>query len=310
MSAAFELIDGIPNYNLYVGGKWVRSSRNEAVESRNPATGELFAKVQQAGAAETELAISAAHGAYKAWAATPISAREAIFFRAADVLAAKTKEIVEVLIQESGSIAGKAGFEVGYCFDLLRTAAAEMRRSAGETMPLTAPGQFGFTVRQPLGVIAGIAPFNAPFLLAMKKVVLALAAGNGFILKPSELTPVTGLKIAEVFDEAGLPPGLLSVVPGLASEVGAAIFADPGADDHVHRLNPDRSPSRRRSGEDAQTSAGIIPYPDVGTINPAVYIFTAANTGPIAAFFCRIKRQPRREYRALGQWRTDGTGRA
>ena len=227
MSAAFELIDGVPNYNLYVGGKWVRSSRNEAAESRNPATGELFAKVQQAGAAETELAISAAHGAYKAWAATPVSARESIFFRAADVLAAKTKEIVDVLIQESGSIAGKAGFEVGFCFDLLRTAAAEMRRSPGETMPLTAPGQFGFTVRQPLGVIAGIAPFNAPFLLAMKKVVLALAAGNGFILKPSELTPVTGLKIAEVFDEAGLPPGLLSVVPGLASEVGAAIFADP-----------------------------------------------------------------------------------
>ncbi len=227
MSAAFELIDGIPNYNLYVGGKWIRSSRNEAAESRNPATGELFARVQQAGASETELAISAAHGAYKAWAATPVSARESIFFRAADVLAAKTKEIVEVLIQESGSIAGKAGFEVGYCFDLLRTAAAEMRRSPGETMPLTAPGQFGFTVRQPLGVIAGIAPFNAPFLLAMKKVVMALAAGNGFILKPSELTPVTGLKIAEVFDEAGLPPGLLSVVPGLASEVGAAIFADP-----------------------------------------------------------------------------------
>ena len=108
MSAAFELIDGIQNYNLYVGGKWVRSSRNEVVESRNPATGELFAKVQQAGAAETELAISAAHGAYKAWAATPVSAREAIFFRAADVLAAKTNEIVDVLIQESGSIAGKS----------------------------------------------------------------------------------------------------------------------------------------------------------------------------------------------------------
>jgi hypothetical protein len=93
MSAAFELIDGAPNYNLYVGGKWVRSSRNEAVESRNPATGELFAKVQQAGAAETELAISAAHGAYKAWAATPVSAREAIFFRAADVLAAKPTKL-------------------------------------------------------------------------------------------------------------------------------------------------------------------------------------------------------------------------
>jgi vanillin dehydrogenase len=117
------VIDGTPNYNLYVGGKWIRSSRNEPAESRNPATGELFAKVQQAGAAETELAISAAHGASKAWATTPVSAREAIFFRAADTLLSRTKEIVDVIIQESGSIAGEAGFEVGYCFDLLRTAA-------------------------------------------------------------------------------------------------------------------------------------------------------------------------------------------
>ena len=138
--------------------------------------GELFAKVQQAGKAETEAAIAAAHGAYKAWAATPVFERESVFIRAADVLAAKSKEIIDVLVQESGSVAGKAGFEVHFCFDLLRTAAAEMRRSPGETMPLTAPGQFGFTIRQPLGVIAGIAPFNAPFLLAMKKIVLALAA--------------------------------------------------------------------------------------------------------------------------------------
>jgi vanillin dehydrogenase len=227
MPTSYEVIDGTPNYNLFVGGKWVRSSRNEVTESYNPATGALFAKVQQAGKAETEAAIAAAHGAYKAWAATPVFERESVFIRAADVLAAKSKDIIDVLVQESGSVAGKAGFEVHFCFDLLRTAAAEMRRSPGETMPLTAPGQFGFTIRQPLGVIAGIAPFNAPFLLAMKKVVLALAAGNGFVLKPSELTPVTGLKIAEVFDEAGLSPGLLSVVNGSASEVGAAIFADP-----------------------------------------------------------------------------------
>jgi vanillin dehydrogenase len=227
VSKSFELINGTPSYNLYINGGWTRSLRNESTESINPATGELFARVQQAGKAETERAISAAHGAYKAWAAMPVSERETIFFRAADVLASKAKEITDVLISESGSIAGKAGFEVGYCFDLLRTAAAEMRRSPGETMPTTAPGQFGFTVRQPLGVIAGIAPFNAPFLLAMKKVVLALAAGNGFVLKPSELTPVTGLKIAEVFDEAGLPAGLLNVIPGPASEIGAAIFADP-----------------------------------------------------------------------------------
>lgn len=227
MSKSFELINDVPNYNLYIAGEWTRSLRNESTESFNPATGELFAKVQQAGRAETERAIAAAHAAYRKWAGTPIGVREAVFLRAADVLAAKAQDITEVLIAESGSVAGKAGFEVGYCFDLLRTAAAELRRSPGETMPLTSPGQFSFTVRQPLGVIAGIAPFNAPFLLAMKKVVLALAAGNGFVLKPSELTPVTGLKIAELFDEAGLPPGLLSVIPGPADEIGATILGDP-----------------------------------------------------------------------------------
>jgi acyl-CoA reductase-like NAD-dependent aldehyde dehydrogenase len=227
MTAAFEMIDGVPTYNLFIGGQWVRSSRNEATASYNPATGELYARVHQAGAVETERAIDAAHNAYKAWSNMVVSEREAVFLRAADVLGAKAKEIAQVIVEESGSVAGKAGFEVGYCFDLLRTAASELRRSPGETMPTTMPGQFGFTIRQPLGVIAGIAPFNAPFLLAMKKVVMALAAGNGFVLKPSELTPVTGLKIAELFEAAGLPAGLLSVIPGPASEIGATIFSDP-----------------------------------------------------------------------------------
>src|ERR1700732_2356554 len=220
------MIDGVPPYNLFIGGEWVPCSRTEATASYNPATGNIYARVHQAGARETEAAIDAAHGAYKDWADKIVSEREAVFLRAADVLATKSKEIVDVLIEESGSVAGKAGFEVGYCFDLLRTAAVELRRSPGETMATTMPGQFGFTIRQPLGVIAGIAPLNAAFLVAMKKVVLALAAGNGFVLKPSELTPVTGLKIAEVFEEAGLPKGLLSVIPG-AAEIGATIFADP-----------------------------------------------------------------------------------
>jgi acyl-CoA reductase-like NAD-dependent aldehyde dehydrogenase len=185
MPAAFEMIDGVPTYNLFIAGQWTRSSRNDVTESFNPASGELFARVHQAGAEETRQAIAAAHAAFRDWSEQTVAARERVFIRAGDVLAAKAGEIIDVLISESGSVAGKAGFEVGYCLDLLRTAAAELRRSPGETMPLTSPGQFSFTIRLPLGVIAGIAPFNAPFLLAMKKVVMALAAGNGFILKPS-----------------------------------------------------------------------------------------------------------------------------
>jgi aldehyde dehydrogenase (NAD+) len=114
-----------------------------------------------------------------------------------------------------------------YCIDLLRSAAGDVRHIFGETLPHSAPGQIGMTVRQPLGVIAGIAPFNAPFLLAMKKVVLALAAGNCFVLKPSEETPVTGIKIAEIFHEAKLPPGVLNVVPGPAKDVGDVLLTDP-----------------------------------------------------------------------------------
>ena len=104
---AFQVIDGVPTYNLFIGGEWVPSSRNEATESYNPATGEVYARVHQAGARETELAIAAAHNAYKDWAEKVVSEREAVFLRAADALAAKSNEIIDVLIQESGSVAGK-----------------------------------------------------------------------------------------------------------------------------------------------------------------------------------------------------------
>ena len=109
MTSACEMIDGIPTYNLYIGGQWTAASRNEAATSYNPATGELYARVHQAGAVETERAVAAAHEAFKAWADTVVSEREAVFLRAVDVLAAKAKEITDVLIEESGSVAGKAG---------------------------------------------------------------------------------------------------------------------------------------------------------------------------------------------------------
>jgi aldehyde dehydrogenase (NAD+) len=172
-------------------------------------------------------AVEAAYRARESWGRVIASERAGILLRAADILAGKVDDIRDVLIEESGSTFGKSMFEVMYCIDLLRSAAGDVRHIFGETLPHSAPGQIGMTVRQPLGVIAGIAPFNAPFLLAMKKVVLALAAGNCFVLKPSEETPVTGIKIAEVFHEAKLPPGVLNVVPGPAKEVGDVLLTDP-----------------------------------------------------------------------------------
>ena len=224
---AVQAADDIRAYSLYIDGKWAPASDGAMADDFNPATGALFARVAQAGRADALRAVEAAYRARESWGRTIVSERAAILLRAADVLAGKVDDIREVLIEESGSTFGKAMFEVFYCIDLLRSAAGDARHIFGETLPHSMSGQVGMTVRQPLGVIAGIAPFNAPFLLAMKKVVLALAAGNCFVLKPSEETPVTGLKIAEIFHEAKLPPGVLNVVPGPAKDVGDVLLSDP-----------------------------------------------------------------------------------
>src|SRR6201996_5712907 len=220
-------VENVREYSLYINGAWVASSSGVMAEDFNPATGKLLGRGSRATLAEALKAVEAAHNARESWGRMLVSERAGILLRAADILAAKGDEIREVLIDESGSTFGKSMFEVFYCIELLRSAAADARYIFGDTLPHSMSGQIGMTVRQPLGVIAGIAPFNAPFLLALKKVALALAAGNCFVLKPSEETPVTGLKIAEVFHDADLPPGVLNVVPGPAKEVADVLLADP-----------------------------------------------------------------------------------
>jgi len=214
-------------YKLFINGEWTETQDGEIVDDINPANGEVFARVHQAGPKDVELAISAAKNASNQWAATPPAAREAVLLKAADILQGKIEEIAMILIEEAGSTFGKAMFESSFVVNLLRSAAGESRRIFGETMPSDGEGLFSMSIRRPLGVIAGIAPFNFPFLLACKKVALALAAGNTFILKPSEETAVTGLKIAEIFEQAGLPKGVLNVVPGEGKAVGGKLVEDP-----------------------------------------------------------------------------------
>jgi acyl-CoA reductase-like NAD-dependent aldehyde dehydrogenase len=214
-------------YKMFIGGEWIASSGNTIIEDTNPATGKVFARVHHASETDVERAIAAAYGARQAWGNSLAKERETVLLKAADILEQRIPEIAEVLMDEAGSVFGKAMFEASFVVNLLRSAAGECRRITGETMPSDSPGVFSMSVRRPLGVIAGIAPFNFPFLLAMKKVALALAAGNTFILKPSPYTPVTGLKIAEIFEAAGLPKGVLNVMPVELSVLGNRLVADP-----------------------------------------------------------------------------------
>ena len=129
-------------------------------------------------------------------------------------------------MDESGSAFGKAYFEAGFAVDLFRAAAGECRRVFGEIQQ-QAPGEISMIRRLPFGVVAGIAPFNFPLLLALKKVVYALAAGNTFVLKPASATPVSGVMIAKALDAAGLPAGVFNLVPGSGEAVGNRLVEDP-----------------------------------------------------------------------------------
>ena len=146
-----------------------------------------------ASARDAEDAITAAYEARLAWQKMLANEREALLHKAAELIAAQADQIRDLIIEETGSVFMKAPWEVSYAVECLRVAAACVRQPHGDTFPASAPGQMGMTIRQPLGVIAGIAPFNSPFLLSMKKVAFALAAGNTFVLKPSELAPLSGL---------------------------------------------------------------------------------------------------------------------
>ena len=214
-------------YKLYINGEWAVSSSGTLADDMNPATGEVYAKVHQASREDVDSAIAAAYRAKDAWGSTAPAQREAILIKAAAILEERISEFADVLIDEGGATFGKAMFETSFVITLLRSAAGECRRIFGETMPSDAPGVFSMSIRRPLGVIAGIAPFNFPFLLAMKKVCLALAAGNTFVLKPASPTPVIGLKIAELFEAAGLPRGVLNVIPVKGSTLGDTLVEDP-----------------------------------------------------------------------------------
>lgn len=224
---SYDTTDGIRTYKLFIDGKWVASSRNLLADSLNPATGKVFARTHQAGAEEVMAAIDAAQKATETWGRSVASEREKMLLRVCDVIEKRVDEIREMLIDECGSVYNKANWEIDYVTDLLRSTAGDVRHVMGETMPFTVPGQLSMSVRRPLGVVAGIAPFNSPFLLSMKKIAFALAAGNTFVLKPSEETPISGAMMADLFQEAGLPDGVLNVVPGVPDEVGKLLISDP-----------------------------------------------------------------------------------
>ena len=214
-------------YPLYVNGNYQAASSGKVDDSINPASGAVYARVQLAGADDARAAVDAAAEAFKTWKDVGPSAREAIFLKAAEVMEARAEELRDVLVDEAGSTMFKAGFEASHTPGFLRAIAGECRRVTGDTFLSDYPGVTSYSIRRPLGVVLAISPFNFPLLLAVRKIGWAIAAGNCVVLKPSEVSPVAGLKLAEVFTEAGLPAGVLNVLPAKGADLGDALIADP-----------------------------------------------------------------------------------
>lgn len=215
------------DYQLFIDGKYQSSASGEFTSNLNPATEDIYCRVQNAGQADVETAIASSQAAFEGWKNIGPGQREKLLLNVADLLEKRAKELMDVLVEEAGSTLGKAGYEAHHTPGFLRSMAGECRRVKGETFVSDYPGVRSYCIRRPLGVVLAIAPFNFPLLLGIRKIGFALAAGNTVILKPSEMTPVIGLKIGELFTDAGFPPGVLNVIPGLGSEVGDQLVGDP-----------------------------------------------------------------------------------
>jgi aldehyde dehydrogenase (NAD+) len=214
------------NYQLFIDGQWVDAKSGETFDDFNPFNGELYAKVAKAGVEDAESAMAAAYAARKGWASTPAIDRAKILNKAAQLLEAKTQEFADVLIQEGGGSVGKAMFEIFQTVDLIETAAADGKRVMGETFHYD-PTKLSMTLRRPRGTVLAISPWNFPLVLSIYKVAYGLATGNTVVLKPASESPVIGLMIGQLFEEAGLPAGALNVLTGPGSVLGDVLIDSP-----------------------------------------------------------------------------------
>jgi acyl-CoA reductase-like NAD-dependent aldehyde dehydrogenase len=211
---------------LLIGGEWVETG--DWLEVRSPYSGEVVGRVARAGAEEARRAIDAAERAMQE--PLPAHKRAEILVRVAGALGRRHDEVARLISDEAGKPMKAARVEAKRAMSTYTFAAVEARKLAGEMVPMDAAqageGKLAFTLRQPIGIVGAISPFNFPLNLVAHKLAPALAAGCAVVLKPASQTPLSALLLAELEDEAGLPPGWLNVVTGPASELGDVLVED------------------------------------------------------------------------------------
>ncbi len=211
---------------LYIGGAYVDATGGETFDTLDPATGETLATVQQATAADVDRAVQSARDGQREWAALTAMQRSRILRRAVEILRERNDELAALETRDTGKpIAETLAVDIVTGADVIEYYAGLATVIEGQQIPLR-PSSFVYTRREPLGVCAGIGAWNYPIQIACWKSAPALAAGNAMIFKPSEITPLSALKLAEIYTEAGVPAGVFNVVQG-DGRVGAMLAAHP-----------------------------------------------------------------------------------
>jgi acyl-CoA reductase-like NAD-dependent aldehyde dehydrogenase len=256
----------------YIGGAWRATASGSTYEKRNPwRPSEVTGVFQASDADDAREAVAAAAAAFPGWAKLPAPSRAAFMTKAADAIEARAERIAQDMTAEMGKPLREARMEAARAATILRFAAGEAWRPIGEVYAASVPLQRLYTVRRPLGVVGLITPWNFPIAIPVWKLAPALIHGNAIVLKLGYEAPRTGLHVAECFAEAGLPPGVLNVLTGAGSKVGAEIVSNPG----VRAISFTGSVPVGRSVRDEATARDCRVQLELGGHNPLIVTASA-----------------------------------
>jgi acyl-CoA reductase-like NAD-dependent aldehyde dehydrogenase len=220
-------LTGTKSFQNYIGGEWADSASGETFESTSPATGDSIGVFPKSNAEDVDRAVEAAKAAFEEWRLVPAPKRGEILYRFANLLIDEKDAVTDLMSREMGKVKAEAGGDVQEAIDMSLYMAGEGRRMFGQTTPSELRDKFNMSVRQPIGVVGVITPWNFPIAIPSWKIAPALVCGNTVVFKPATDTPTLGERFVELFTEAGLPAGVLNIVHGGGGAVGDRLVKHP-----------------------------------------------------------------------------------
>lgn len=215
-------------FQNFIGGRWVNSESGTSYPVNNPAfKNVILGTAQRSGIVDAKRAIESAHQSLPKWAETPAPQRGTIIYRAFELLRTRKAEFAKTITEEEGKNLPDALGEVNRSINIMEYAAGEGRRMFGQTTPSEFPHTLAYTTRRPLGVVSIITPWNFPLAIPSWKIAPALICGNTVVFKPATSTPLSGINLVSLFEEAGLPPGVLNIITGPGSAIGDTLVTHP-----------------------------------------------------------------------------------